>query len=302
MIGKHGNRSATSKSGSADVLNHITPLPPVLTAVNPDSLHRIYEETNYCFLFAPVFHPGMRFVSPIRKELGWRTIFNLLGPLSNPLYSLLESAVIGVARRELGPRFADALRMSGARKAMVICGEEELDELSCAGRTYCWHLVEKPNPEFRGPKDEEDDDYTTSEDEDAPPRYLVEIQHFILEPSDFGLSRHPLSEVGSGKGPDKNAETLMEILQGKLTEDDPILDFVLQNTAALLVVSGLCEADTSDMGPGDNGKVIEERGPGGLRWKEGLRRARWAVESGAALKQWEKFVEVTNEVESESLN
>lgn len=79
-----------------------------------------------------------------------------------------------------------------------------------------------------------------------------------------------------------------------MADDDPILDFVLINTAALFVVSGICEAETSNMGHGDDGVVITERGPGGGRWKEGVRRARWAIKSGEALRQWEAFVEVTN--------
>jgi len=91
---------------------------------------------------------------------------------------------------------------------------------------------------------------------------------------------------------------LMRILRNELPFDNPVLQFVLINVAALLTVAGICEAETSDMSPGDDGKVIKERGPGGLRWKEGLRRAKWCVESGAALKQWEAYVEVTNAVAS----
>ena len=79
-----------------------------------------------------------------------------------------------------------------------------------------------------------------------------------------------------------------------MPEDDPILHFVLINTAALFVISGICEAETSDLGFGDDGQVIKERGPGGGRWKEGVRRARWAITSGEAARQWRGFVEVTN--------
>lgn len=86
------------------------------------------------------------------------------------------------------------------------------------------------------------------------------------------------------------------ILNNQLPDDDPILEFVLINTAALLVVSGICEADSSSLGAGDDGKVIKERGPGGQRWKEGVRRARWAIKSGEAWKQWQAFVDVTNDI------
>jgi anthranilate phosphoribosyltransferase len=304
MIAKHGNRASTSKSGSADLLQSIAPKAPVLGKITPFTLAEIFSQTNYAFLFAPTFHPGMRYVAPIRKELGWRTIFNLLGPLSNPVdstgsisksstTSLVEARLIGVARKDLGYPFAQSLVLSGARKAIVVCGDEELDELSCAGPTHCWLLREKPNPNFRGSPNAEDDDLTTS-DEDAPPRSLVDIENFMLSPADFGFPEHPLSTVGPGKEPRENAETLLKILKGDMGPDEPVMHFVLINTAALLVVSGICDPDESNLGPGDDGKVITERGPGGGRWKEGVRRARWAIKSGSALRELEKFIEVTN--------
>lgn len=250
----------------------MAPRPPVLPAVTPTTAARVYAATNYAFLFAPVFHTGMRYVAPVRRQLPWRTIFNNIGPLSNPVEDVLEARVIGVARRELGPAFAEALRIAGARKALVVCGAEELDEVSCAGLTYCWLVSE---------------DGSGGE---------VSVKDFTIEPSDFGLSRHPLSEVSPGKEPQENAEILRQILNGEYARDHPLLEFVLMNTAALFVISGICEADKSSMGAGDDGAVIQERGPGGLRWKEGVRRARWAVESGEAWKQWIKFVDVTNEL------
>ena len=88
----------------------------------------------------------------------------------------------------------------------------------------------------------------------------------------------------------------MKILSGQVAPDDPILHFVYINTAALLVISGICDADSSNMGEGDDGKVITEVGPGGGRWKEGVRRAKWAISSGEAYRQWQNFVEVTNKV------
>src|SRR5580700_3391371 len=138
LLSKHGNRASTSKSGSADLLSSTLPTAPNLMAITPSTIAKVYEKTNYAFLFAPVFHPGMKYVAPIRKELGWRTIFNLLGPLANPVEKVLEARVVGVARRDLGPVFADALKAGGSKKAMVICGAEDLDEISCAGETFCW--------------------------------------------------------------------------------------------------------------------------------------------------------------------
>ncbi|KAI1485581.1 anthranilate phosphoribosyltransferase [Biscogniauxia mediterranea] len=269
LLAKHGNRASTSKSGSADLLMSMSPLPARLSRVTPAAIPAVYARTNYAFLFAPVFHPGMRHVAAVRRELGWRTIFNLLGPLSNPLDAAIEARMLGVARSDLGPVFAEALRLAGARKALVVCGREQLDEVSCAGPTLCWQLVEKS-------------DSGTVE---------VEVQHFELLPSDFGLSAHPLSAVSPGKEPRENAEILRRLLRGELPDDDPILEFVLMNAAALFVVSGLCDADASAMGP-----VVAERGPGGGRWKEGVRRARWAVRSGEAWRQWEAFAEATDQL------
>lgn len=286
LIAKHGNRASTSKSGAADLLARMQPQPPQIARIRPDTIAELYSNTNYGFLFAPVFHPGMRYVAPIRRQLPWRTIFNLVGPLANPTDlrdpssagagadPLLEARMIGVARKDVGPVFANALRLAGARKAMVVCGDEELDEISCAGDTLCWRI--SPLDPSAGPSGE-----------------TVE-EHFRLHPRDFGLPAHALSEVSPGKEPEENAAILRRILNGEVADDDPILHFVLMNTAALFVVAGVCDADTSDMGHGDDGAVIKERGPGGGRWKEGVRRARWAVKSGEAARQWDKFVEVTN--------
>lgn len=288
LTAKHGNRAQTSMSGSADVLNAIAPTPPNLSALTAENLHQIYDSTNYAFLFAPNFHPGMKYAASIRRDLGIRTIFNLLGPLANPVDWAIEARVVGVAYQELGPVFAQALKLSGVKKALVVCGAEDLDEISCAGPTNCWMLSEIENPSFRGPRTEEDEDDTTSDDE-APPRMIGELEEFQLSPGDFGLSVHPLSEVYTGKMPWENATKLMSILRNELRPNDPILDFVLMNTAALLVISGVCEADDCK-----TGEVIKERGVGGQRWKEGLRKARWCIQSGQALSQLEKFIEATN--------
>lgn len=291
MTAKHGNRAQTSSSGSADVLNAIKPTPPKISAVTAENLSDVYAETNYSFLFAPNFHKGMFFANPVRKGLGIRTIFNLMGPLSNPVDWAIEARVVGVAYQSLGPVFAEALRQSGVKKALVVCGEEDMDEISCAGKTNCWRLLERPNPAYKASENDED---TSRANEIENPRNIVEVEKFQLHPSDFGLPTHPLSAVGGGKGPDANAAKLMSILRNELARDDPILEFVLMNVAGLLVTSGVCEAETSNMGPGDDGKVITERGPGNGRWKEGVRRARWAIESGQSLKCLEKFIEITN--------
>jgi anthranilate phosphoribosyltransferase len=264
LMAKHGNRAQTSKSGSADVLNAILPTPPILENVTATSLPSIYESTNYAFLFAPNFHSGMRHAATVRRELGLRTIFNILGPLANPVDWAIEARVVGVATRELGPPYVEAIRLSDVRKCLVVCGEEGLDEISCAGGTDAWWLKE-------GEEGEE-----------------TRLETFTLHPSDFGLPVHPLSEVGGGQGPEENAKILMAILRNELTKEHPILHFVLMNVAALLVVSGVCEVEGEE--------VITERGPGGGRWKEGVRRARWCLDSGRAGQELGRFIEATRGV------
>ncbi len=221
----------------------------------------------------------MRYAGPLRKEMGIRTVFNLLGPLAHPIEELVEARLVGVTESTLGPVSVEALRISGLkktkhmRKAMVVSGREGLDEISCAGVTDCWKIFEP---------------LESSEQAEA------EIEHFQLHPTDFGFPTHPLSEVRGGDAPKDNAEILMRLLEGRLEREDPILQVVLMNTAAMLVTSGICEAETSRMGEGDSGVVVTERGPGNGRWKEGVRRARWAVESGAALRSLEAFIDVSN--------
>lgn len=289
MMAKHGNRAQTSMSGSADVLNAISPQPPKIEALTAELLPEAYAHTNYAFLYAPNFHPGMRYAATVRRELGLRTIFNLMGPLANPVEAHIEARVVGVAYQELGPVFAQALQLSGASKAMVVCGQEDLDEISCAGKTNCWLLREMENPDYRGDPNEDDDE--DSSDDEAPPKYVSKLETFELEPADFGLPIHPLSEVGGGKLPKQNAAVLMSILRNERSPDDPILHFVLMNVAALLVVSGACDADTCE-----SGEVIKERGPAGGRWKEGVKKARWCIESGRAIQEFEKFIEFTNKL------
>jgi anthranilate phosphoribosyltransferase len=169
--------------------------------------------------------------------------------------------------------------MSGVRKAMIVCGEEDLDEISCAGRTFCYSLKERSPSKGRGGEHDISNVY---------------VDHFTISPADFGLPAHDLKNVSPGKEPHENAAILTRLLQNQLPKDDPILEFVLMNTAALFVVAGICEADRTDLGHGDDGKVISERGPGGYRWKEGVRLARWSIESGEAWRQWRTFVEVSN--------
>lgn len=273
MMAKHGNNASTSKSGSADLLLAAQPSPNI-AATTAESLPCIYEHSNYAFLYAREWHTGMRHAAAVRKELPFRTIFNLLGPLSNPVHNshLIEARILGVAKKDMGLVFAESLRLSGAKKGFVVCGDEDLDELSCAGKTHVWMLKHSPEG--------------------------IIVDNFTVTPEDFGLQPHPLAHVAGGKTPAQNAVILQSILDGSIDPNDPVLVFVLINTAALLVASGICEADESSMGSGDDGAVVKERGPGGQRWKEGVRRARWCISSGAAKREWEGFVKVTNEIKT----
>jgi len=210
----------------------------------------------------------MSHIAPIRRELGCRTIFNILGPLINPVdYSHsegLEARILGVGRRELGRVYAETLRQLGVRKALVVCGEEELDEISPEGYTNCWRLVE----------DAEGD---------------VGIQEFRIHPTEtFGLRTHPLADVAGGKGPSENAEILKRLLGGKMQKGDPIMDFVLCNAAALVAVTGVVEGD----------EVLGEEGVmRGSLWKIAAEKAMEGIISGECSRSWERFVEVSRRAE-----
>lgn len=145
----------------------------------------------------------MAHVAPVRKELGIRTIFNILGPLCNP--ADINARIIGVSSYELGAVFAETLRLMGVTRAMVVCGFKGLDEISPEGKTHVWKLKEQS-----------------------------QVEYFTVEPADFGLSSHPIGDVKSGM-PSENAALLLNLLGGELPEGNPILDFVLLNAAALLV-------------------------------------------------------------------
>ncbi|CAO3612367.1 unnamed protein product [Cunninghamella echinulata] len=204
-VAKHGNRAASSKSGSADLMEangcHIS-------LVEPQDVARILDHTNFCFLFSQTYHPAMKHVAALRKEIGIPTVFNLLGPMSNPAKP--SRVVVGVHSPQIGALMANALKLTGVQGALVVCGNEKLDEISPSGDTNYWRV-------------NENGDITTG----------------VLHPTtDFGLATHPLSEV---KGGDchENAKTLESLLDNQLPEGHPILDFVLLNSAALLVIGGI---------------------------------------------------------------
>ncbi|KAI0783470.1 glycosyl transferase [Abortiporus biennis] len=202
---KHGSRASTSSSGSADLLQSLGCL---FTAPTPGTPMPI-AKVPFTFILAPHYHPAMAFIAPYRKSLPFRTMFNVLGPLINPARP--KGMVVGVAEPELGYTFAQSLRDGGVERALVVCGAEKLDEISCAGKTFAWEL--------------KDGQITEQE----------------LTPELFGLKVHPLSDVAGGS-PSENAETFKLLLtSGKDIPErlTPILDFVLMNAAALLLVAGV---------------------------------------------------------------
>ena len=231
---KHGNRSSSSKCGSADLIEAVgAPL-----SLSAPQVVQLVQEVGFAFLFAQAFHPAMRHVAAARRAVGVRTVFNLLGPLSNPAIPTYQ--VTGVYSRVLGPLFALSLHRLGVRRAMVVHGVDEgVDELSPQGRSLLWRVDE------RG-----------------------EVEESEVTPDDFGLPSHPLSAVASGSAAD-NAATLLRLLGG---EEGPLLDWVLMNASAALVCAG------------------EAAG-----WKEGVAKARSAIEQGRALRVLKHYVKASGE-------
>jgi anthranilate phosphoribosyltransferase len=264
-ICKHGSKASTSSSGSADIL---TALGASLVSVTPQVVSEYYAapehpESSFCFLFAPVYHPAMAHIAPIRKELGCRTIFNVLGPLINPVdYSVphgLEARILGVGRKELGRVYAETLRLLGVKRALVVCGDEQLDEISIEGYTQCWRLEGQ------------------------------EIEEFRIHPTGtFGIQTHPLKDVAGGKGPAENAEILQDLLAGRMKRGHPILDFVLVNAAALVAVTGAVEGEEE---LGEDGVMR------GSLWKNAVNKAVEGIQSGESYRCWEKFAMVSREAE-----
>ncbi|KAF9474033.1 anthranilate phosphoribosyltransferase, TrpD [Pholiota conissans] len=202
---KHGSRASTSSSGSADLLESLECL---FTAPTPGTAMPL-PRIPFTFILAPHYHPAMAAIAPYRKALPFRTMFNVLGPLINPARP--RGMVLGVAEPEIGPTFAHSLSEGGVERALVVCGFEKLDEISCAGPTHAWEL----------------------KDGKVTPKTLT--------PKDFGLPAHPLTAV-TGGSPQENAETFKTLLTSGANIPEnlvPVLDFVLMNASALLVVAGV---------------------------------------------------------------
>jgi anthranilate phosphoribosyltransferase len=198
-IAKHGNRSLTSRCGSADVLDALG----VPTSLSPELAVECLRATGFVFLFAPLMHPAMRRVQPIRRSMGRRTVFNVLGPLTNP--ALAPAQVLGVYAADLVPLMAEAMVKLGVRHGFVVHGSDGLDEITLSGDT---EIAEVKNGAFR---------------------------LWRFSPEDAGLERTPISALQGGDAAE-NACILQAIFAG---ETGPRRDIVLINVAAALVAAGM---------------------------------------------------------------
>jgi anthranilate phosphoribosyltransferase len=199
-VAKHGNRSVSSRCGSADVFEHLG----VRVDAPPAVVERTLQTANIAFFFAPTFHPAMRHAGQARRELGMRTAFNLLGPLTNPAGATRQ--IVGVPRAEFTELLAHALLRLGAERAWVVHGADGLDEISTSGYTKV--------SECRG--------HT--------------VHTFYLHPADVGLRRIPVSELQGGDAA-VNAAIIRDVLDGGA---GAARDVVLMNAGAALFVAGAC--------------------------------------------------------------
>lgn len=200
-VAKHGNRALTSKCGSADVLEALG----VDLGAPPEKIQRSIESVGIGFMFAPMHHAATKHVMPVRKTLGYRTVFNILGPLTNPANA--KAQVMGVYDPNLTEKIAEVFKILGLTRAMIVYGEPGLDELSTAGKTKVSELKEGI------------------------------INTYYIAPEEYGLAQAHMRDLLGGT-PEENAETLKKILSG---EKGAKRDIVLLNAAAGILVGGLAE-------------------------------------------------------------
>ncbi len=194
-VAKHGNRSVSSSCGSADVLEALG----IKIDLTPEKVEQCLEETGFGFMFAPLFHPAMKYAIGPRKEMGIRTVFNILGPLTNPAGAGRQ--VLGVFSDKLTETLAEVLKNLGTRHAFVVHGEDGLDEITNTDRTRVSEL--KNN----------------------------KVVTYFISPEDFNLKKAEKGDLGGGNA-DENARITIEILDGK---KGPKRDIVVMNAAAALI-------------------------------------------------------------------
>ena len=197
-VAKHGNRSISSKCGSADVIEALG----VNIQLSPDRAAQCLREVGLCFLYAPNLHPAMKQVQGVRRELRMRTMFNLLGPLTNPARA--SGQVVGVYSLDLVEKLAEALSMLGLRRALVVHGLDGLDEITITGTTRVAEARESS------------------------------VRSYEVEPEEFGMTRSTMQDIAGGDAT-QNAAIIRAVLDG---EKSPRRDVVLLNAAAALVAAG----------------------------------------------------------------
>lgn len=197
-VAKHGNRAMTSRCGSADLLEALG----MQLSAEPDELQKMLQEVNFTFLFAPLFHPSTKRVQGVRRELGFRTIFNLLGPLVNPASPQVQ--LLGVSSPALVPLVGEALFHLGTQASLVVCGSDGLDELTVTGPSRAM-LVKDGR-----------------------------LQEMVITPEDAGLPR-AAPEAIVGADPQRSAERVRMVVSG---EQSPYADLVMLNAGAVMWLCG----------------------------------------------------------------
>ena len=196
-VAKHGNRAASSSCGAADVLEALG----VKVELSPEGVAQCVEQAGMGFMFAPAFHPSMRYAGPVRREIGIRTVFNILGPLTNPARA--QCMLLGVAYEQLGGLMAEALRLLDVQHALVVHGADGMDEITLAGPSTVW--------EVKG----------------------GQVSTWTIEVSDTGLPSATTADLHGGTA-QENADTMRRLFQG---EEGPIRNAVLLNSGAALVAA-----------------------------------------------------------------
>ncbi len=196
-VAKHGNRKISSLAGSSDTLKELG----VNTQMNPEVAQKSLEQFNFCFMLAPIYHPAMKSVMPVRQELGFRTVFNILGPLTNP--ASVKYQLIGVYERSLAIKMIEVLRNLNTKRAWVVHGSDGTDEVSITGETYVVELD-------RG-----------------------KINEFKINPKDAGLKTFDFSEILGGSSK-YNAQKIEQLING---EKSGFFYSVIFNSAAALTLS-----------------------------------------------------------------
>ncbi|MCR5356139.1 MAG: anthranilate phosphoribosyltransferase [Lachnospiraceae bacterium] len=198
-VAKHGNRAASSKSGTADCLEALG----ANIDLEPDKCVKLLEDTGFCFFFAQKYHTSMKYVGAIRRELGFRTVFNILGPLTNPIHPTRQ--LLGVYDEYLVEPLARVLYGLGVKRGMVVYGKEKLDEITAVGPTAICEFD-------RG-----------------------EYKRYDISPEDFGFNRCKKEDLQGGT-PEENAQITKDILSGK--DKGPKRDTVLMNAGAAIYIAG----------------------------------------------------------------